>query len=65
MLSSTGLCEGPIPRPEGSYTECGVLKCDLETSTMMGLRPSRAVKPRKKKKSVSVLCLHSKVVRLV
>ena len=65
MLSGTGLFDGPIPGPEGSYTECGVSKCNLETSTMVSLRPTRAVKPRKKKKSVSVFCLHSKVVRLV
>jgi hypothetical protein len=31
-------------------TECGVSKCDLETSTMMRFRPTRAVKPRKKEK---------------
>jgi hypothetical protein len=48
-----------------SPTECGGSKCDLETSTMRGLRPTRAVKPRKKEKLVSVFCLHSKVVRLV
>jgi len=30
-------------------TECGVSKCDLETSMMMRLRPTRAVKPRKRK----------------
>jgi len=31
-------------------TECGVSKCDLETSAMMRLRPTRAVKPRKKER---------------
>ena len=48
-----------------SLTECGVSKCDLKPSTMRRLRPTRAVKPRKKKKLVSVFCLYSKVVRLV
>ena len=49
MLSGTGLCDGPIPRPEGSCRMWRV-EFDLETSTMMSLRPTRAVKPRKKEK---------------
>jgi hypothetical protein len=28
MLSSRGLCDGPISRPEESYRLCGVLVCD-------------------------------------
>jgi len=33
VLSGTGLCVGPIPRPEGP-TNCGVSECELEVSIM-------------------------------
>ena len=32
MLSSRGLCDELITRPEGSYRLCCVVVCDLETS---------------------------------
>jgi hypothetical protein len=28
LLSRRGLCDGPIPRPEESYRQWSVLKCD-------------------------------------
>ena len=36
VLSGSGLCVGPITRPE----ECGVFECDLETSIMIGPCPT-------------------------
>jgi hypothetical protein len=34
-LSDSGLCDGPITRPEESYRVCVCLmECDLETSTI-------------------------------
>ena len=34
MLSSRGLCDEPITRPEESYRLCCVVVCDLEISRM-------------------------------
>ena len=34
VLSGTGLCDGPITRPEESYRLWCVVVCDLETSRM-------------------------------
>ena len=34
VLSSTGICDGPIPRPEESYRLWCVTVCDLEASIM-------------------------------
>ena len=36
MLSGSGLCVGPITRPE----ECGRPECDLEASIMRGPWPT-------------------------
>jgi hypothetical protein len=38
VLPGTGVCDGPIPRPE-EPTECRVTQCDLETPTMGWPRP--------------------------
>jgi hypothetical protein len=53
VLSDTGLCDGPIARPEESYRVWCV--CDLETSTKGDHRPTRAVEPRTNKGSSSSL----------
>ena len=47
MLSGRGISDGPIT-VQRSPTECGVSECDLQTSTMRRLRPTRADVPRKK-----------------
>jgi hypothetical protein len=44
-VSSRGLCEGPIPRPEESYRLWCVTVCDLETSRMRRPWPRWAVAP--------------------
>jgi len=38
-----------------SPIECGVSECDLETSTIRMLRPTRAVEPWKK---LCIFCVH-------
>jgi hypothetical protein len=43
----TGLCDGLIPRPEGSYQLWCVILCDPETSARSGHVPRWAVAPEK------------------
>jgi hypothetical protein len=40
VLLGTGLCDGPITRPEESYRLCHVIVCDLKTSRMRRLKPA-------------------------
>jgi len=52
VLSSRGICGGPITRPENSNRVC-----DLETSTMRMSRTARAIKPWKKLYTLSSFVL--------
>jgi hypothetical protein len=50
VLSSIGLCDGPITRPEDSYRVCVrvcvcVIESDRETSKRRRPRSTRAVEP--------------------
>jgi len=63
VLSGRGLCNELIAPPEESYL-CGVSECDLKTLTVRRPRPTRVVKPLKKKKKrgwivklISCICL--------
>ena len=42
VLSGRGLCDELITRPEESYRECGVYKCDHESSIMRWPWPNGA-----------------------
>ena len=52
VLSSRGLCDGLITRPEESYRLWCVLVCDLETSRMRRLKSARAVNAREGEKKI-------------
>jgi len=43
VLSCTGLCDGPIIRPEESYRVCGAYECDCEASTRRRPRSTMTV----------------------
>ena len=43
VLSSRGLCNGLITRPEESYRLWRVVMCDQETSIMRRLKPARGL----------------------
>jgi hypothetical protein len=46
VLSSRGLCDGLITRPEESYRLCCVTVCFLETSRMRRVKLARVVNAR-------------------
>ena len=48
VLPGTGLCNGPIPRPEESSTGCGVSECDHEALIMRRPRPEVGLSRLKK-----------------
>jgi hypothetical protein len=45
VLSGTGLCDGPISRPQESY-QLGVSECDREVSIIQKLWPTRGCRAR-------------------
>ena len=54
VLSSRGLCDGLITRPEESYRLWCVVECDLETSRMRRPWPTGGCCAKKKKKDYSL-----------
>jgi hypothetical protein len=52
VLSGSGLCDKPIPRPEESYRLWCVIVCDLQTSRMSRPWPTLGSCARKKKSSL-------------
>jgi hypothetical protein len=61
VLPGTGLCDGPIPRPEESYRLWCVIVCDLETSRMWRPWPALGCCARKKerKKEIDLFIRHN------
>jgi len=66
VLSSRGLCDGLITRPEESYRVWHVVVCDLETSKMRRLKPvmglwkiqPKGCNAKKANKQTNVICIN-------
>ena len=65
VLSGSGICDGPIPRPEKSYRMWCVIVYDLETSRMRRPWPALGSCARKKERDVIACVSQSCKIRSV